>query len=586
MTDEPESNNPFASRVTSMVDALRGSVPSRTTAQREIVTGLSAAVAAVPDGMAGGVLAGVNPIFGLYAAMIGPFVGGIFASTQLLRITSTSAAAIAAAEAISAYHSDSREGALFLLVVLIGALQVIAGVLKLGRFTRFVSHSVMIGFLSGIAVLIVLGQLGNFTGYSAPGNGKIMQTINLARNLGQIDPYSVVVGSMTIVLALWLPRTRLRSIGTLIALIIPSLLVVLLKWESVATVSDVGEIIRGLPIPKLPSLSLLSVDLITASFAIAAVILVQGAGVSQSVRNPDGRPSNASRDFTAQGLANIATGLCQGVPVGGSVNQTAFAVLAGARTRWTNIFSGLWIAAFLLLIPGLVGYIAMPALAALLIIAGVNTIKIAEGVSIWRTGWRSRLAIVTTFLATLVLPVQVAVGIGAVLSALLYLNTASTDIRLTELVETSDGLVHEQPAPKVLPPNSVTVLNIYGSLFYAGARELEEQLPSPRGVAHPVVVLRLRGRTSIGATLVDVLTRYAGDLAQAGGRLYLAGVDQHVSEQIARSGKLRLDGPVQVFTATDTIGQATRDAMADAEAWLIQHQDTPTSAEISAKDPR
>lgn len=594
MSDSPEAPNPFAARVEAAMRRMRGELPTGDTARREIITSLSTAIGGVPDGMAGGVLAGVNPIYGLYATMIGPLVGGIFASTQLLRVTSTSASALAAGAAISFYAPDERAAALFLLVVMVGALQVFAGVLRLGRFTNFVSHSVMVGFLTGIALLIVLGQLPTFAGYAAVGRNKIVQTFDLLAHLGQIDLRSLSVGVLALALAIILPRTRAGPFAALIALAVPSALVALLRWDGVALVSDVGVIPRGLPMPAWPALTHLSLELISGAFAIAAVILVQGAGVSQSVRNPDGRPSNASRDFTAQGMANLAAGIFQGVPVGGSVNQTAFAVMAGARTRWTNIFSGLWMAAILLLIPGLVGYVAMPALAALLILAGWKTIKLDEALSIWRTGWPSRLAIVTTFAATLYLPVQAAVGIGAALSALLYLNEASTDITVVEFVAQPDGGALRREPPKQLPSEAVTVLHVNGSLFYAGARTLERLLPTPRGATRPVVVLRLWGHSSIGATLVDVLARYAEDLYSVGGRLYLSGVSAEMRDQLLRTGKIPADDNVQIYLASEGVGDATRQAVDDANAWLAgQRSDTPASqqpdellAELLGRTPR
>jgi SulP family sulfate permease len=573
ISDADDSPNPFTARVTALIGGVRGRLPTTSTIRSELVPGLSAAIGGVPDGMAGAVLAGVNPVLGLYASMLGPFVGGLLSSTQLLRVTSTSAAALAAGDVLLPLPPEARLPALALLVVLIGVLQVAAGLARLGRLTRFVSHSVMIGFLTGIAVLIILGQLGNFTGYEADGAGRIAQTINLALNLDQIDPASTAIGGLTLLLALLLLRTRLRLYAALIALVIPSALAVALRLESVQRVGDISAIPRGLPALALPSLAFLSVDLITAAVAIAAIILVQGAGVSQSVRNRDGSPSDASQDFIAQGAANVAVGLAGGVPVGGSVNQTAFSVLAGARSRWTSIFSGLWMALLLLAVPGLLELVAMPALAALLIVAGYFIIKGPELVSIWRTGRSSAVAIATTFVATLFLPVQAAVGIGAALSALLHLNQAATDIRLVELTPLPDGRTAERPAPDQLPSNAVTVLQVYGSLFYAGARTFESRLPAVRGATRPAVVLRLRGLTTAGATLIDVLARYAADLETVGGRLYLTGLAEPVPTQLARAGKLSLGTTVHLYAADDIIGEATRRAVADAEAWLAQPPD-------------
>jgi SulP family sulfate permease len=239
-------------------------------------------------------------------------------------------------------------------------------------------------------------------------------------------------------------------------------------------------------------------------------------------------------------------------------------------------------AAILVVAPGLLEYIAMPALSALLIVAGVAIIRPAELASIWRVGWEARIAVVTTLVATLYLPVQAAVGIGAALSALFYLNASATDIRLVSLVELPDGRLAERAPPATLPNAAVTLLDVYGSLFYAGARTLEARLPSPRGTTRPAVVLRLRGRTAVGATLIEVLARYAADLEAAGGRLYLSGVDAAVFAQLVRTGKLRVDGSVQVYPATEVVGEASRQAVADAQAWLTRTEpasERPTADE-------
>jgi SulP family sulfate permease len=293
-----------------------------------------------------------------------------------------------------------------------------------------------------------------------------------------------------------------------------------------------------------------------------------------------------SRDFIAQGAANIASGLFRGLPVGGSLSTTALTVLSGARSRWAPIFAGLWMAALVIFFPGLVLYTAMPALATLLIVASAYTIKPAEARATCRTGWPSRLASVTTFVATLFLPIQVAVGLGVVLSALVYINESATDVSVVEQVERPDGRIEERPPPRQLPSDRVTVLDAYGHLFYAGARTLERLLPRPEGARQPVVILRLRGRPTVGATLIDVLAGYADELQKVEGRLYLTGISRQAYDQVVRTGKLRLSGPVRAYPATPVLGESTRAAMADAEAWLAGGGDAGAQGGGAPEDTR
>jgi sulfate permease, SulP family len=591
---EPEVNQPGLRELREAVaNHLAQRMPSRASLHEDGIAGLNGAVSSVPDGMASGILVGVNPIYGLYACMAGPIAGGIFSSTQLMIIATTSAASLSAGQALDGLQGEARDNALFLMVVLIGVLQVVFGLLRTGRLTRFVSYSVMTGFIIGIAVLTILSQLPTISGYApTAGGNKVTQTINLLSNLDRVNPWSLATAALTLVLALVLPRTRLGNFGRLLAIVLPSLLVLLFGVDSVQVVRDVGEIPKGIPMPHLPSLSGISFDVVTGALAIAVIILVQGAGVSQSVPNPDRSRRSMSRDFIAQGVANAASGFFRGLPVGGSLSTTALTVISGARSRWAAVFAGLWMALLVVVFPLPVSYVVMPALGMLLILASVSTIKPQEALSIWKTGWPSRLASVTTFVSTLFLPIQAAVGFGVVLSALLYVNQSSTDISIVELVKRPDGLIEERKPPKRLPSNKVTVLDVYGYLFFAGARTLERLLPKPGGAENPVVILRLRGRSNLGATLVEVLANYANKLQESQGRLYLTGIGEDAYEQIVRTGKLRLTGPVRIYEATAVRGQSTREAHADAETWLVgKSSERPSPEESrrsdsSERDPR
>ena len=558
---------------------LRRGLPPRASIAHDGVAGVSVAVANVPDGMANGLLVGVSPIHGLYATMLGPFVGGIASSSQLMVITTTAAASLTAGQSLASLPAATRAQALFVLVALAGLFLTAFGLLGLARLTRFVSYSVLTGFLAGISILLVLSQLPTVTGYAATGGNKVAQTVDLAAHAGAMDPATVAMAALTLVLAVLLPRTRLGSLGRLVAIAVPSAVVGLAGLRTVQVVRDVGAITGGVPLPEMPSFLRYAPVVVTGALSVALVVLVQGVGVSGNVPNPDGSRTSVRRDIVAQGVANIASGLFRGLPVGGSLSATALGVIAGARTRWTSIFAGLGMAVIVLGVPELVSLVAMPSLGALLILAGLGGLKPHELRAVSRTGWPSLLAGATTFLATLFLPIQAAVGLGVVLSALLYVGTSSTDVSVVELVERDDGRLEEREPRDRLASHQATTLDVYGHLFYAGARTFERLLPTPRGAERPVVVLRLRGRRALGATLIDVLARYAAALHEAGGRLYLSGVGREAYDQIVRTGKLRLSGPVRAYEATSVLGESTREAGADARAWLVALDDEPRERE-------
>ncbi|MDP9144563.1 MAG: SulP family inorganic anion transporter [Actinomycetota bacterium] len=540
--------------------------------KKDAIAGIPGAIGSVPDGMASAVLAGVNPVFGLYAGFAGPIAGGMTASTRLMVITTTTASALAAGSALATVDPDDRAASLFLLVILAGALMVVAGILKLGRYTRFVSHSVMIGFLTGVAANIVFSQIPDLTGVAAEGATSLAKALDVILNPATIDVASLLTGLAAIVLVLVLARTRIAPYASIIALAIPTLLV--RGVGGIARVEDIGDIPRGFPLPVLPDLGLLTFDLAFAALAIAAIVLVQGAGVAESAPNRDGSTSNANGDFIAQGAGNIASGFFRGMPVGGSVGQTALNISAGAVGRWASIFSGIWMVVILVAFSGIVGAVAMPTLAAILIVAAVGSLRLGQIRTILRTGPTSKIALIATFGATLFLSIPEAVAVGVIISLLLQLNQEALDLRVVELVPLPNGGFEEHPAPRSLSSHHVTLLDVYGSLFYAGARTLQARLPEVGDAVEPVVVLRLRGRTVLGATAFKVFNDYAASLEDVEGKFYVSGVDRTLVEQFNRAGHVQAHGPVQLVEATPVVGESSLAAYHQAETWLIGHRAT------------
>ena len=536
--------------------------------RKDTVAGLVNAVVSVPDGLACAALAGVNPVYGLYTSITAPIGGSLLVSAQLMQVATTSASALAAAQAIASYPAQRRDAALFLLVVLVGVFLAVFGLLKLGRLVRFVSHAVMTGFLIGVAAVLVLDQLAPLVGFHPRGANEVVQFVDLLTHASQFSLPTLVTGLVALGLLFGLERTRLATLSSIFALVVPTLAVALLGWQTVERVAQTSPIPRGIPVPALPELALFTPELLLSAFALAVVIAVQGAGVSQSVKNPDGSPVSVSRDLVAQGAANVASGLFSGIPAGGSVGQTALNVTVGARSRWAGVLHGVWMLVIVLLVPGLVGQVPHAVLAALMIMAGISAINFREARSIWNTGGAARWSISVTFVATLVLSIPLAVAAGVLLTVVLYLKSSASDVSVRQLTRLDDGRIAESGPPAELPSDKVTVLDVDGSLFFAGARTLADVLPSPANAKRPAVILRLRGYTSVGATLVEVLDNYADALAEVGGRLYLSGVDKRVGEQLRRAGKLDLDRAVHLVPADPVFGASTKQAAAHASAWL------------------
>jgi SulP family sulfate permease len=281
-----------------------------------------------------------------------------------------------------------------------------------------------------------------------------------------------------------------------------------------------------------------------------------------------------SRDFFGQGAANVATSLVAGIPAGGSVSGTALILSAGGKSRWANIFVGAFVALIVLLAAPLVELVPMPALAALLIVAGFQGLRIPQALIAWKTGQVSKIVMVVTFVATLVVPLQFAVLFGMALSIVLHVFRESNKIVVTEWVLQSGGFPIERPTPRRLPSNQLTVLQVYGSLFFAAAKSMEEMLPEVGNTTRAVVAISLRGKSEIGSTFVTVLQRYCLALQARDSRLMLVGVDPLVRDQLAKTGMLKLIGEDNVFVATPQLGEALNQAVSVANAWLDRSGET------------
>jgi SulP family sulfate permease len=532
---------------------------------------LSAAVTksidSVTGGMANAVLAGVNPVYGLYTVLAATPIGAIFTSSVYMNIDSTGAIAATAGSMLILYPEEQRPLALAVLTLLVGVFMLAAGLLKLGFLTRFISNAVLRGFLTGIGINIILSQVGDFTGYSSEYENKVVKAIDALLHPGQLNYEIVLVGVVTVVLIVVLDRVKyVNKVSLLIALVVASALVPLLNLTTVPLVSSLGEMPESLPRPVLPDLSFVP-DLIAPAFALTIIALAQSAGISQAYVNPDGKYPNPSQDFAGQGVGNLAGALVQGLPAGGSLSGTALLVKGGAQSRWANIFVGLISAILILLFGAAIGKLAIAALAGLLMIVGFQTIKFGEIRMIARTSARARWLMYATLAATLIVPLQWAIFFGVAASFVVFAYRESESTTIVEVLSPEGGVPIEQSAPTVLPSNKVTLLYVYGSLFFAGARNLEEDLPQVDQTEHAVVMLSLRGHTDLGSTFIVVLERYAKALQARGNRLMLIGVSPAVYDQLKETECLQVLGAENVFMA-DQPGAGAREAYQQAQQFV------------------
>jgi SulP family sulfate permease len=534
--------------------------------KHDVSAGLVLGVESVPDGLAGGLLAGVNPVFGLYGYLFGTLFGAMATSSAFMAVQATGAMAVVISD-VDQVQGDSPEAttALFTLSVLTGLVMLALGLAKMGWVIRWVPNSVLTGFINAVAANIVLGQLDNFTGYAAQGSNRVAKALDTATSVGEFLWPAVLIGSLTVALIVILERTRLGALSMVAAILIASAAVELLGLDAVAQLRDITEIPGSLPTPAMPDVSLVF-SLILPALSLAFVGLVQGAAISSSVPNPDGSYPDASGDFRGQGVANIGSGLFSGMPVGGSMSATSIVTTAGARSRLALVVAAATMAAAVLLFADVVGYIAMPALAGLLIVVGVKTFKPDNVRMVLRTGGIQATVMLVTFVLTMIIPLQYAVLIGVGLSVILYVARQSNRVRLVRWTFSAEGAVTEDDAPRDLPANEVVVLRPYGSLFFAAAGVVEERLPKVGDDSHDsVVIISLRGKEDLGSTFINVVTRYAQRLRDADCTLMLAGVSEGVARQLDSTGAAAVLGRDNVFLATSAVTWSTRKALDAAQ---------------------
>jgi SulP family sulfate permease len=315
----------------------------------DVVAGLVTGLFSIPEGMAYASIAGFNPVLGLYSGMLPTLLGSVLARTVLMVTTLTSAIALSSQSVLKEAGLDPTDlHNITTLTLLVGLVMTAFGLLKLGSVMGFVSNAVMTGFTTGIALQIIVGVLKDATGYAPAGDNTLGKFFDWLVHFSNWQPAATVVALATIgVWAVGHAIKRLESLATLIALVAVTVAVTLLG-VAVEKVGDIATIPSGLPTLVLPDLSV-APHLVAGAVAVSLVALAQAAGISAAVPNPDGSRADTSRDFLAQGLANLSGGFFQALPVGGSLSRTGVATSAGARTRWAAIFAGAWLALIVVL---------------------------------------------------------------------------------------------------------------------------------------------------------------------------------------------------------------------------------------------
>ncbi len=554
-------------------------VPNKKTAVGDLTGGLSVAMVSIPEGMAYALIAGVDPIYGLYAGMLTVLVGSLFASTQLMVITLTNAIALIVADNLGFLGDDLVRG-IATLTLLIGLIQFLLGSLKLGSLVRFISNEVMAGFIAAVATIIIFGQIEVLVGYQGDfevgGNisGRIVEGIAILVTPWDWDPETAVMGFLTIGVLLALKRTKLGRFADFLVVAIIAVVVGVLSLGSVEIVQDISAIPNELPSLVAPDYTLIP-GLLPAAIAIAIVALIESAGISSAFPNPDKSKFDSSRNFTAHGLGNLAGSLIAALPGGGSMSRTAINQDAGSLTRFGGVFAGVIVILSVALFGPVFEYIPMTALAGLLIVIGVGLLKkeIPKMVEAWHTSKAYSASMIATYGIAVMYSLEVAVFVGVVLSLALYVYFSARDVKLVMLEPLGDGLFVARPVPEEFPSDEVTVIQSRGSMYFAAVHTLQDEIPSWENTHHAVVILNMYGRSMVSTNLIDLVLSMHKDMLEKDILLILSDVAEGIMEQFQRTGLLDELGRENVVPARDVFGASIMEALEVADAWFEKDRD-------------
>ena len=301
------------------------------------------------------IIAGVNPIYGLYTGFLPPIVAAFTTGSVFMQVIATNELSIPIGRIAAGTAGGFTVDKLFTLTLLVGVFALVAGLLRLGRAMRFISNSVMTGFVLGLMLLLIVGQAANLAGYRAPLSGSDLSRLGeILADSGGVDTMVLAVGIASIVVTALLLRTPLHRFAYLITLVGASALVTAFVPARIPLAGGGAHIEAGFPWPVLPDLHAIP-ELILPAFTLTIVGLSFGAGVAQQFPSRDGHIGDPSRDFLGQGIANVVSAFFQCMPSGGSMSRTAYLVEAGAQTRWANVFTGLGMLAIVLTAADLAG---------------------------------------------------------------------------------------------------------------------------------------------------------------------------------------------------------------------------------------
>jgi sulfate permease, SulP family len=510
--------------------------------RHDVIAGLTVAAISFPQAMAYALIAGVDPRFGVYSAIVVTVVASIFGSSSHLINGPTSAISLLVFTALAFIDSENSkelfEG-LFLLAVLVGAFQIVISLFKLGNLTRYISESVIVGFMAAASLLLALGQLGNALGVRDKGNGhmQVLRRVWLTLTHGDAINYralslSAAAVILAVVLRKLVQRFGLPQIDMLAVLIITALVAYLAGWSvpganGHTAVSVAAKIPRSLPSPHVPEVHTEWLPhLSTGALAIAFVGIIEALSIAKAIAYQTQQKIDYNRQIMAEGLANLTGGFFQSLPGSGSLSRSAINFQAGAATRFSGIVSAATVAAALLLFAPLLRYVPQAALAGLLLVTAARLVDFKRLIyTLKASRYDAGLVIITAFTGVAI-DLDKSVLLGVILSILLFVPRAAK-LKAKELVVTRERVVRERISGDPTDP-SIVIYDLEGELFFGAAPELDRYLSElGKRIADDDIkflVLRLKRVRNPDVVCIERIEHFLREETERGVTVLLAGV--------------------------------------------------------------
>ncbi len=521
---------------------------TRETLKRDLLAGLTGAIVVLPQGVAFATIAGLPPQYGLYAGMVPAIVAALFGSSWHLVSGPTTAASVVLFSALSTLAQPGSSAYIQLaltLTFMVGVAQMVMGILRMGALVNFISHSVIVGFTAGAAILIAVSQLKHFLGVEVPVEEHACQTLfDIGIHAGEANYYAILVGIVTLAAGMVFKRLVPRAPYMLLAMVVGSVLALALNrllGPLSTNIQSVAAIPAVLPPLSTPLFSFEAFkSLVPAAAAMTLFALTEAVTIARSLATRSGQRIDGNQEFIGQGLSNIAGSFFSGYVATGSFNRSALNYESGARTPVSAIFAGALLMLVVLLVAPLAVYLPKAAMAGILFLVAWGLIDFHHIKRIIRTSRSETLVLVVTFTTVILVDLEFAILFGVLLSLLLYLMEA-TRPRLFSRVPnpalprrkfTTDSSLPECPQLKIV--------RVDGSLFFGSIHRVTKLLRifEQRHPQQKHLMLVAMGINSVDISGAEFLCQESRHRRNIGGDLYLCRLKEPVIAFLRRGGYL------------------------------------------------